>query len=326
MSDKALTVVMPFLNEGKEPRLTAESILATSTPGFVEVIAVDDCSDEGKSPDMSGLQNVHYIKNTRRLGVSGCRDLGVAAAGAPLILIIDGHMRFKNDNWATKIVEALTRDPETAICTTSLGLGWRGGSHNKKQNPVDVNKPNGRYYAGTTTLRGERGRSRVKILEAKWGTKARVPPDGEIACILGANYGFDKQWYQKIRGFSGLMMYGSSEPFVSMKSWFAGGRCRILTDVEIGHFYRPRHPYTVKFDWIYYNKMRIAESILPEDVANSLIEEVTKLSKAARRLFDMDRQKIRKEREYYMSIFKPGAFDEYCRRFKIEGYKHFRKG
>jgi len=306
---KKLTIIMPFLNEGDEPRATIESIYDTAPSELFKVIAIDDGSTQ--PPNLNGFEDVRFIRNKVRMGVDGCRQMGAEMADTPYIFIIDAHMRFKNDKWMEKMIDCLEREPETAWCTTCLGLGY--GS-------MDMNNHKGKYKAANMLLidkNANPNRPSREVLEPKWSNNNQ---DGEyeVPCILGANYGFSKQWFTHIRGLQGLQMWGTSEPFLSMKTWMAGGKCKITTDVEIGHKFRSNAPYATGIKYLVYNKIFLCKTILPEDVGDKLIDCLPKdvNFNNAMKSIEQNRDIIEENRRYYQGIFKSSIYD-YCEKFKI---------
>ena len=217
---------MPFLNEEEEPRKTIESIYETAPSSLFKIIAIDDGSNNKISLD--GFDDVQVTYNEKRIGVDGCRQLGADMVDTPYLFIIDAHMRFKNDRWLERIIDCIEREPETAWCTTCIGLGY--GS-------MDMNNHKGKYYGADMLFvdsDAKPNRPARQVLEPKWA-QLKGAGEYEIPCILGANYGFSKKWFDHIKGLHGLKMWGTSEPFLSMKTWMAGGKCKIATDIGIGH-------------------------------------------------------------------------------------------
>lgn len=306
---KEITLIMPFLNEGNEPIETVKSIHDTAPNDLFDIIAIDDGSTKPISFD--GFDSVTYVKNSKRIGVDGCRQLGAESVKTPYLMILDAHMRFKNDKWLERMIDCIKREPQTAWCTTCLGLGY---------GTMNMNNHKGKYYAADMLFVDKDARpdrpSR-EILEPKW---AGFNPlmEYEIPCILGANYGFSKKWFDYIGGLKGLKMWGTSEPFLSMKSWMAGGKCKIAAHIEIGHKFRDNAPYTTGIAYLVYNKMFLCKTILPEDLGNKLMGYMPKdvnFSKASQ-MIEENKGYIEKEKQYYQSIFKHTIYD-YCSKFNI---------
>jgi len=307
---KKITIVMPFLNEEEEPLQTLKSIRNTAPDDLYEVIAIDDGSIA--PPDLQGFPGVKYVKNTKRLGVDGSRQLGVNLAETPFIFIIDAHMRFKNDKWMERLLECMEREPYTAWCTTCVALGY---------GTMDMDPNKGKYYGANMLFidpNAKKGRPAREILEPKWASK-KNNVEYDIPCILGANYGFSKQWFNYIKGLYGLKMWGTSEPFLSIKTWLAGGKCKIRTDIEIGHKFRKNAPYRTGVSDLVYNKIFLCKTILPKELGETLIECMPKdiNYKKAIKSINGQFEAIESYRKYYNGIFKNTIY-EYCQKFDIQ--------
>lgn len=302
-----LSIVMAFRNEGSEPEMTTNSILETCDNSRIEIVAINDCSDEEK--DFSQYPHVRYICNKERLGVTICRDFGVDEARSENVLIIDAHMRFRRDNWVEKGIEAIEKNPESIFCTKSVDIG--SGHFDLKQSVLPINHglP---YYVGcglqlflTQKDNPRRPGHYRNIIESRWleerdGTMYQIP------CLMGSNYFFKKAWYQKLHGFRGLKTWGNSEPFLSLKSWLAGGDVKIITDIEIGHLYRKKNPNPVPSENIVYNKAVTAKILFPPAFAGELIHFLDgnpQLDKA-KELLKANAEEIEAERSYFKTVAK----------------------
>ena len=320
MRKPRLSVIMAHLNEGAESLETVRSIAATTPPGFVEVVAVDDCSDPGKSVSLDGVPGVRAYRNDKRLGLFATKDWAVSQALADNLMIIDAHMRFKQDRWAERMVDALASEPQTAFCTACLGLGWKGGK-GEKRTPPNIERPNGRYYGATMIIRGvhtgRKGRTDVHWLEPKWQGR-QTGTVYELPCILGANYGIAKSWWEKIGGLRGLSAWGGQEACLSLKTWLAGGKCKIITDIEIGHIFRSAAPYPASHAAIWHNRARMALTILPEPYSRRIHDEITARHPVAAKLIRENANNVVAERAAFAKIRQNGALEALVEQFGLQ--------
>jgi len=306
---KKVTIIMPFLNEDNEPVETVRNIYQTADPSLFEIIAIDDCSKNTIPFDLN--TPVTYIKNKQRMGVDWCRQHGADISKTPFLLIIDAHMRFQN-GWLESITNCLEREPKTAWCTTCLGLGY---------GTMNLNEHKGKYYGATMLFvdkNAPKNRPAREVLEPKWMVK-KQGEEYEIPCILGANYAFTKEWFQYIGGLRGLKMWGTSEPFLSMKSWMAGGNCKITTNVEIGHKFRSDAPYATGVSHLVYNKLFLCNTILPDDLGKLLVNYLPRdvNFESAKHALLQDDNMVKEHKKYYDSIFCRSIYD-YGKHFSIE--------
>ncbi len=235
-----ITVIIPFLNEGENVQKTLQSLFESCDLPTIEVILFNDLSTDNY--DYSGLTKifpVRYYHNTTRLGVSGCRERGVDLASHSVILFLDGHMKFLQPNWASKILHYVSMRPQHLFCSVSTAINedWEvpadsvlGGGCNIC---LDLESPN--------------------LLETTWLPFREGNPT--IPCIMGAAYAFDKSLYLHVGGLNGLAQWGYDEQFLSIKVFLAGGQCVLMSDVVVGHLYRQHQPYVKPALHVEYNKM-----------------------------------------------------------------------
>ena len=261
-----LSIIMPFLNEGEEPLRTVESIYDTCRAEDVEIIAIDDGSDHHNT-DFSPYPAVRMVRNNARMGVHASVRRGISLAQTDSILRIDGHMRFRNDGWPERFEDALAREPETIFCTTCVGL---------REGQMDLSSATTRYYGADILLVNTDTPDASlagHILEPKW-TVEKPGDEYEIPCVLGANYLYRKSWMEHLRGLDGLLKWGGEEVSMSLKTWMAGGRCKLLKDIEIGHRFRDRAPYTTEMIHLYMNKLWMCWTLFPEPIARTILRHL----------------------------------------------------
>lgn len=264
---RGLTVIIPFLNEGKEIHNTLESIRHTA--GFdVEVILINDASTDGVDYEsVAQAFGCRYLRNAERKGVAQSRDIGVAHTETDCVLLFDGHMRCYTNHWHTDILSAITQDEEAIYCCTC-----------RQTDGINFLKDANNYGAYLSFWGG----TYDTILEPKWirdSVIKNIKEDiVEIPCILGASYAFTKYYWQKLQGLAGLRYYGSDEAYISLKAWMSGGSCKLIKSVEIGHIFRDVAPYLTKFSDIFYNKLLIAELLLTEKDKKRIFESLKKIS------------------------------------------------
>ena len=273
---------MPFLNEEEEVQRTIDSIYQTANPDRFEIIVIDDCSQ--KISKISERREIKIIRNVERMGVDFCRQMGADMATTPFLFICDSHMRFPN-GWLNKVIDCINREKNTLWCTMCMGLGYGN---------MDLARSRDKYRGADIVFHNGSN----EILEPKWRNSTENG-EYEIPCVLGANYGVSKEWFDYIHGIRGLKMWGSSEMFMSLKTWMAGGACKINTDIRIGHKFRKSAPYSTASWNMIYNKIFICKTILPENLGNYLIDKIPKNTnlKRAENAISMDSIYIQQEKD-----------------------------
>ena len=321
-----LSIVIPFRNEGLEPERTVRSILETADPRRVEILALDDCSDDLRAAErLRRWPDVRYVRAAARQGADAGRDRGVLLARADNVLVIDAHMRFRPDDWLDKLLEALERHPRTVFCTTSVDIGW--GKFDLDKIVLDDTPGLERRYGARLrlfglTARDPRGELRpggfrdvVDAEDIRDRSGLTRPLKGDqtyaLSCVMGANYAMKRTWYQRLHGVQGIKTWGCTEPFLSLKSYRAGGSCGILTSVEIGHLYRDTVLNRFPLWHLHYNKLLVAELLLSREIVARMRAYVGHDPEVQRALQALAAQApaLRAEREYLESVFCRSADD-----------------
>ena len=114
-------------------------------------------------------------------------------------------------------------------------------------------------------------------------------------------------------------MWGSSECYLSLKSWLARGKCKLIPNIRIGHFFRDSMSYYTHSYNLLYNKMFIAKSILPEPLSSDLISFLGYNNDVsiAQRMLQAEEETLNQYREYFDSIFMKSIY-EVCEYLNID--------
>ena len=289
-----LTAIIPFLNEGAEIERTVASIRETAGKE-VNIILINDCSEDDTNYEaVAGKYGAKYFYNATRQGVARSRDIGVELCETPYFILFDGHMRFYHNNWWNEVVEALSNNDRAVYCLRCHALDEQFQMIEKKSFGAHINMERTTDYS---------------ILEPTWNycdvepTEAFVP----IPCVLGACYALSKRYWQYLKGLTGLRTYGSDEPYLSLKTWLEGGFCYLMKDIRVGHIYRKKAPYEMSVPDRIYNKLLIAETILPVMHKNKVFSEMHQSNPndcdEAMQILCENRKLIADLKKYYRHIF-----------------------
>lgn len=258
-SENLLSVIIPFLNEGIEIVNTVRSI-REMWGNEVDIIAINDGSYDGVNYQEELSQfNVFYCLNRTRLGVAASRELGISMIATPYFLLLDGHMRVVGNTTHKAICSMLKEDDRRILCCQSVPL---------------INSNDGDYIPDELAQRNygafmpkHRGRF---LPDIGWINEELYPQEDTepIPFILGAAYAASKRYWNYLGGLRGLKCYGCDEAYISLKSWMAGGECRLLKKHIVGHMYRKRSPYVTYNSEVLYNALLISELIFPPRLLN----------------------------------------------------------
>lgn len=292
-----LSIVIPFRNEGVEVENTLISIFDHSNVKDIEVIVINDASDDGYNyAELLDRYNIRFIENRYRIGVAASRDKGVQLSSGKFILFLDAHMRFYDNDWSWRIIDLLSSDEKLLLCSQSKGL-------------CDINHEireiKGRPTAYGTSINFINS---FRYLECNWIYMDFNPTENivEIPCVFGACYAVSKHTWMYIKGLSGLSQYGNDETYMSMKVWLSGGKIKLIKDFLVGHIYREHQPYEVDIASRIFNRIWIASLLLDSDYRSRAFAYSKNLNDYNNSLFILFEKKVLfvKLYKYYRTILK----------------------
>ena len=271
---KLATVIIPELDEGTQLNDTLDSLLDTSDSSLYDIIVVSDGSKVELDLTKYGKSVLHY-KKKKREGVGAAFDSGAALTDNPNLIIMGSDIRFLDNGYMDKMIDRLEEkeNEKSIICTGVKGI-----------NPgnMDIHRDSKVSYGAKilmfmkaedlpsrgsvmNQLRTDNAVATFRnILEAKWINK-QEEEFYEIPCVLGAFYGVRTKWYKWIRGFEGHRRWGTLEPFISLKSWLAGGSCKIDTSSIICHIYKQEPSHKTYGHDLMYNKIALSKILFGKD-------------------------------------------------------------
>lgn len=282
-----ITVIIPFRNEGKEIFRTLEEL--NRYCNNFKAIVINDASDDNHDYSLlSSMRMVEYVENPENKGVAACRDFGAALAQTPYILFLDAHMHIESDI-LSRLEEFLKNNPRTLACLQTRI--WEGMPPVKR--------------TGENVTRGCRiNFTGQKLWMAEWmmlKEEDNNREEIEIPCVMGAAYAIRREYYNYLHGLKGLSGWGGDEQLLSTKVWREGGRCVLLKDIEIGHWYRAAFPYQVAGNTLLRNRIVLTKLLAPEllpELAATRPQEVGKIMCA------LPEKDILEEWCYLQGIFK----------------------
>lgn len=264
-----ITCVIGFHNDGD---IIYESVGRLLNVPDVEIIIVDDGSYEPLSPALAVPDNVRVIRLSRNLGIGAAFDRGVAEANGEIILLM-GCDVLVQEGWADHVRRLGNEHPKGIVAAACVGV-------TAENNYQFINPPR----AGAEIRLKQDAKSRDKwfamrnyndILVGAWLNP--VPTEfAKCQCLMGAAYIINKRWYTHIGGFRLFDGWGGLEPYISIKSYLAGGYVATDPTWVTGHIFGinngerdPMKRRAGRLDKMYFNKLLIAYTCLP-DMAKDL--------------------------------------------------------
>ena len=204
-----LAIVVPYRKEETDLQTTLDAAAKSAGDGAV-IYAVEDKDHSGPG-------------RNRHRGVE-------AAASADVIITIDAHMRFRGAVLKRMAMQIKTKG----------GLLVPFCHHNAECSFVDKTKTGENYYAGARMVyKNKDGDNRVALC-AKWARDTKPGPRG---AVMGACYGFRRDWYMEVgQPMAMLTGWGCEEEALSIASWMSGHTPEIF-DGHVAHLYRSVTPW-----------------------------------------------------------------------------------
>lgn len=290
-----LTLIIPFLNEGKEVYNTVESFVKTADRD-IKIILINDCStDNYDYRTIAQFFNAIYIEHKERKGVAASRDEGVSICETKYFLMLDAHMRAFQTNWTSTILNAMEDDEKLLLCCATKGLNVDGVIESHEQIGY------GAYID-------------FSDLSVHWIDKLdKLQKNAtvvDIPCVLGASYVCEKKYWLYLKGLSGLINYGLDEQLISLKVWQEGGRCKVIKDIAFGHIFRTfdKVPYPTSTVEFVANQFFIMELFGGRNdlihFYNKRVREVgNEVCHSAINILSQKRNYILEQKYYYQEIF-----------------------
>lgn len=236
MSDPRLplvSVIIPVKNEGNNVRMTVESAFHVKTFHPFEIIVVDDGSTDG------GCRFLHSQKDkpvtlltTHGIGAASARNLGAEHARGDFFIFCDAHLFFQN-YWLDHLIGLIQAGMADAV---SPGI-------------ASTNRPNLVGYGQTLN----------RTLGVQWNRDVSAPVPAAI--LPGGCLAIARDAFFDVGGFDrGFQVWGFEDVELSIKLWLFGYTCYVQPVVKVLHLFRQSHPYSVSFDHVYYNMLRMAYS------------------------------------------------------------------
>ncbi len=291
-----LSVIIPFYNENIEVESTLKSIQNTADEP-VDIVMVNDGSDDVCDYEKIAYRySAIYIEHAQRLGSGIAKQIGIDACQTPYFLVIDAHMRFYQNDWCKNIIRAIEKDKRAIYCCCCKVWDYE----TKQEVPLK----NIRYGASLQFFQIEKRNilEPVWIKENVWGEDLVV----DVPCLLGACYAATKEYWNYLKGYKGLRLYGCEEFYISLKTWMEGGHCRLIKNIEIGHLFKKDSFFTMEINELFYNKMVIIETLFPEEMKRKYIRALKAMNYVdyvhAKKQIDANISDIISLRSYYQKI------------------------
>lgn len=231
---RKISVILPATNESVLLQRTVEQFAAT-LPVDSEIIVVDNGSTDGCADFLvdNHCPNIHLIRSTEPLGVSGARNRGLAAAQGEIIVFSDAHMDLP-ERWWQPLVCTLNQ-PKVGVVGPGIGI---------------MGRPN---HGAAYGQRIADSKLRVEWLSKRGDEPYPVPSLG------GGFMAMRHDTLKTAGGFdAGMPEWGSEDLEICMRYWLLGYEVWVVPSVIVLHYFRSAAPYKIEWKSVAHNLLRVA--------------------------------------------------------------------
>lgn len=208
-----------------------------------------DATLESARKSIGKKATIYAVEDKNCEGPGRTRHRGIMQGKEDIIIIIDAHMRFKDD--ALKVM---------AKHAEKHGLCCAITHHNET---CKFNN-GGLYHGARMVFKVKEGQS-YGCLVGKWADAKKA---GEVTCVMGGAYAFTREWYMRVgQPLEMLEGWGGDEEALSVASWMSGQMPHCV-NAHIAHRYRPRPPWVVSEEEkrnARYSRLAVIHAVVPYD-------------------------------------------------------------
>jgi GT2 family glycosyltransferase len=228
--DIKLSVVIVARNEVNHLRRTLECLIK-GAPIDTDFIVVDDGSEDGTADSISDLEHIRLIQSSG-LGVARARNAGWRESKGEIVVFSDAHTEAP-ENWWEPLAATLQDSSVGMVAPAIYAIG----------------RPNYLGYG----LQIEDYNLRLRWLSKRYSRPYSVPIVS--TCFVALR----REVLDKTGGFDeGLDTWGHTDLETSLRLWLLGWKVGIIPRLEVGHLFRPKHPYPVQWQSVLHNALRVA--------------------------------------------------------------------
>lgn len=248
------SVIIPSHNEGEYLHSTVRSFFKAAQccdehHEGLEIVVVSDSSTDGSIARLKEdftSEKLITLEPKERLGTSRARKLGVAASHGDMIISTDAHMSVKQ-GWLHDLEESIEACGPGARDRMIFGPRMHNINDEKAYEQGEY-WPTPDMQLAYMPIKPTLDPYPVMTLAASGHIMSRKFYDG-----LGGGY---------LRLFA--HPHGIDEE-LGLRSWVAGGECRVLPRVSMSTPYRSEFPYEVPILWFTFNHLMLARMYFDDD-------------------------------------------------------------
>jgi len=217
-----LTVVIPVYRECRLERTVLR--IKQTCKNLPELVIIFD-GDNPKNYVIDYPEELLVVSHNKdRLGTGKSRHIGMELASNEVVFQTDGHIDFKESDWADIVIRESNAHPNDILCCMCQPMFY--------SNMTFIGQKEKVHRGSELVLRCKVG-VRQLSLGKLWDDEQEF---GEIPLVMGAGYTVRRSRYFDVLNAPWRMNsgWGNDEQTISLVNWVCGGESR-LVDVTIGH-------------------------------------------------------------------------------------------
>ena len=257
--------MLPALNEGRRVMETVVSVLQTAGDAVVEVVVVDDHSDDYSGYDIAVAyandDRVRVVSGLTWLGAGPARNLGALIARGDKLWFLDAHSRTP-EGWPQQLEAAMYRCGRDVLYGTAL-------------RPL-LDDPEEQRLAATAY--GVRYDTR-DLNEHYYPRREQTDLPYPVMGLPGGSMLMTRALWEKLGGFDvGLMPpWGQECMELCIRAWMMGYEVRIIPECVVLTYYKDAATEAnpgIKAENLLYNRIRIALLYLGRERTEKVIDDL----------------------------------------------------
>ena len=257
------SVVLPSHSEGRYLKRTVESVLETAGDAPVEVVVVDDRSDDFSGDELAAEyaadDRVQVIQSLYSLGAGGARSLGADAAVGRTLVFMDSHSEMPR-SWPADLRRAQKQVRRPTFFGTVLQPLVYPDREGVTDAPLDAHG--------------------IWLDEPSMLENYQVPRDNTdkpypCMSLPGGCMVVARDLYDELGGFDlGLRPpWGQECLEICLRTWALGYEVRVIPSLAIKTLYKAEaEAVSVRYSSMLYNRLRIAHLYFSRDRIERVIE------------------------------------------------------
>ena len=258
------SVLFTSRNEGERLRKTVDDVLRNAPTEDIEIVIVDDASDDGSGAFVTDAayadKPIRAVRNESRRGLIYNRARAAELARGKYLTFLDAHCAV-SPGWLEGLSEELQRIDGRGLVVPAV--------YTLRTRDWTIDLESRRTSACTIS----------PFLDFSWTTPTEIEGKSCTCTIGGMTWMCTAEWYHRIGGLDrGMIVWGLENVDVPLRTWVAGGWCLVAENVKIGHLYKEAPTLRLNDVDYVYNKIRAAHNVFTAETFKKVMKSLVYLA------------------------------------------------